>query len=282
MTYLIHGATGAQGSPVLASLLASGASVTAGVRDPSRYEGGGTAVALDLMSVASLAAAYEGVDGVFAHLPIGSPEQQLVQARNIVSAVEQARPARVVVSTSGYPTEGDGAAASPVGALIAGLQASGVSVAIAAPRLYLENLFLPPVAAGIEQEGVLRYPIRDDYAVSWSSHLDVADVVVRLLQDASSSGVVGVGALPGLVGADLAAGFTAASGWSVRFEAQGVDDFARVIEPLFGQAGAEPVAAAYRWRATLPSELIDPATSAQKRLGLRPRTVEQWLSDIRS
>ena len=282
MTYLIHGATGAQGSPVVASLLASGAAVTAAVRDPSAYEGGGAPVAVDLMSVASLAAAYAGVDGVFVHLPVGDAAQQLAHARTVVAAVEQARPARVVVSTSGYPTEGDGAAESPVGVLTAGLRATGVSVAVAAPHLFLENLLLPPVAAGVEQEGVLRYPIRDDYAVSWSSHLDVADVVARLLQDGSVTGVVGVGALPGLVGSDLAAGFAAASGTSVRFEAQDVDDFGRVIEPLFGSAGADPVVASYRWRATLPSELIDPATSAQQQLGLSPRTVERWLKDLRA
>ncbi|MBD8703836.1 NAD(P)H-binding protein [Frigoribacterium sp. CFBP9039] len=280
MTYLIHGATGAQGSPVAAALTKSGASVAAAVRDPSTYSGDGTAVAVDLTSVASLAAAYEGVDGVFVHLPIGTNEQQLAHARNIVAAVDRARPGRVVVSTSGYPTEDDGSGANPVAALIDGLTATGVSVAIVAPRLFLENLLLPPVTAGVEKDGVLRYPIRQDYAVSWSSHLDVADVAARLLTDASVVGVVGVGALPGLVGADLAAGFAAQSGRAVQFESQEPDDFGSLIEPLFGKAGSDPVVDSYRWRATQESELIDPATSAQERLGLSPRSVEQWLVDL--
>jgi len=280
MTYLIHGATGAQGSPVVASLTKSGASIAAAVRDPSTYSGDGTAVAVDLTSVASLAAAYEGVDGVFVHLPIGTGEQQLAHARNIVAAVDEARPARVVVSTSGYSTDAEGDDQNPVGVLMRGLVATGVSVAVVAPRLYLENLLLPPVTAVVEQEGVLRYPIRQDYAVSWSSHLDVADVVARLLVDSSVTGVVGVGALPGLRGADLAAGFAAQLGREVQFESQEPDDFGSLIEPLFGKAGSDPVVDSYRWRATQESELIDPATSAQERLGLNPRSVEQWLVDL--
>jgi len=281
MTYLIHGATGAQGSPVVAALIASGASVTAAVRDPSTYRGGGTAVAVDFSSVESLATAYEGVDGVFVHLPIGTGEQQLAHARTIVAAVDRARPVRVVVSTSGYPTEDDGSGENPVAALITGLTATGVSLAIVAPRLFLENLLLPPVTAAVEQDGVLRYPLREEYAVSWSSHLDVADVAARLLTDASIVGVVGVGALPGLLGADLAAGFTAQLGRDVRFESQEPDDFGSLIEPLFGKAGSDPVVDSYRWRATQESELIEPATSAQERLGLSPRSVEQWLVDLR-
>lgn len=280
MTYLIHGATGAQGSPVVSALLAAGAPVAAAVRDPSAYAGAATPVAVDLTSVESLTKAYEGLDGIFVHLTVGSPDMQRAQAEAVVAAVATARPARVVVSTSGAQIEGAGS--SPMNVLVRGLEATGVSLAVVAPRLYLENLLLPPVTAGVEQAGVLRYPIRDDYAVSWSSHLDVAVVVAHLLQDSSVTGVVGVGALPGLLGADLAAGFAAHRGGVVRFEAQTPDGFAAVIEPLFGAEGAAPVVASYRWRATQESEVIDEATSAQTRLGLVPRTVEKWLADVNS
>ncbi|MDY0946308.1 hypothetical protein SOM11_09970 [Frigoribacterium sp. CFBP9039] len=37
-----------------------------------------------------------------------------------------------------------------------------------------------------------------------------------------------------------------------------------------------------RCRATQESELIDPAASAQERLGLSPRSVERWLVDLQS
>jgi hypothetical protein len=107
----------------------------------------------------------------------------------------------------------------------------------------------------------------------------VADVAARLLQDTSVTGVVGVGALPGLLGTDLAAGFTAHLGHEVRFEAQTPDEFGAGIIPLFGEAGAAPVVDSYRWRATQPNELIDESTSAQKPLGITPRAVAEWLRE---
>ncbi len=47
MTYIIHGATGAQGAPVHAALLRAGKNVTAAVREPSSFDG--AAVAVDLL-----------------------------------------------------------------------------------------------------------------------------------------------------------------------------------------------------------------------------------------
>ena len=275
MTYIVHGATGAQGSPVVAALTSSGHHVTAAVRTPSSYTGPGTAVAVDLASPTTLVEAYRGAEGVFVHLPIGSPEQQLEHALVIADAVDAARPGRVVLSTSGYTLDDP---ASAVAVLAARLVASGVSTAVVQPRLYLENLLLPVVVGPVQEERVLRYPVREDYAVSWSSHLDVADVVVRLLQDLTVTGTVGVGALPGLLGADLAQGFADHLGRPVAFESMAPDDFEALLTPLFGPA-ATSVADSYRWRATQSDELVDEATSAQLLLGLRPRTVAQWLRD---
>lgn len=280
MTILIHGATGAQGAPVVAAVSLFDSSVQAAVRDASAYTGPGVATSVDYASVDSLTKAYTGVDAIFVHIPIGSPDQQLAHAKAVVEAVRQARPARVVMSTSGYGVDVPGNEGSPVDVLARGLRDTDVSLAIVAPRLFLENLLLPNVFGPVSAEGVLAYPIRDDYAVSWASHLDVADVAARLLQDHSITGVVGVGAFPGLVGDDLAAGFAEHLGIDVKFEAQTPDDFGAGIIPLFGEAGATPVVDSYRWRATQPSELIDPETSAQTRLGMTPRTVVEWLRDL--
>ena len=59
--------------------------------------------------------------------------------------------------------------------LARGIAESGISHAIVAPRHYLENLLLPMVFETVKVEGALRYPVRADLPVSWSSHLDVAD-----------------------------------------------------------------------------------------------------------
>ncbi|PPF87530.1 hydroxylase [Pseudoclavibacter sp. RFBJ3] len=276
MTYLIHGATGAQGAPVVAALTAAGLDVTAAVRTPSSYSGPGVAAAVDFADTASLTTAYRDIDGLFIHLPIGSPAEQLAVATAVAVAAEASRPARVVVSTSGYTLEDP---QSALAVLVRRLEEAGISTAVVQPRLYLENLLLPFVVGPVKERGVLSYPLRADYAVSWSSHLDVADVVVGLLQDSTVTGTVSIGALPGLLGEDLAQGFAAYLGQPVNFESNDPDDFGRDLNLLIGP-GAGPVVESYKWRASQPDEIIDEATSAQRRLGIMPRSVTEWLAQM--
>lgn len=279
MTYIVHGASGAQGSPVLSSLLAGGHAAAAAVRDVSRVEG--PSVRVDYAAPETLVAAYEGADGVFVHLPVGAPADQLAFAHAISDAIRAARPGRVVFSTSGYVADTAAADAdSPIGVVRRALEESGVSYAIVEPRLFLENLLLPPVVGGVKADGVLRYPLRDDYAVSWVSHLDVAAVVVRLLTDRTVTGIVSVGALPALVGTDLAAGFAEHLGTEVGYQALTPAEFGEIIVPMFGEAGAAPVIASYEWRATNSEEIIPADRSAQTLLGMAPRSVSEWLAAL--
>ena len=285
MVDIVHGATGAQGSPVLSALTTAGRSAIAAVRHPEAVPDGIVARQVDLASAASLASVYEGADGVFIHLPMGAPEAAAAQARAVVEAVAQARPGRVVISTSGQIVDQPGsplqaAADSPIMTLIDGVTGSGVPTAVVAPRLYLENLLLPVVLDPACQEGVLRYPLPASFPVSWSSHLDVADVVVRLLTDASpNTGTVGVGHRPGLTGPDLAAAFSSHLGREVRFEGITPEAFGELITPLFGPAAA-PVVELYRALNAQDGNTIAEDSSAQELLGLRPRPIEQWLKDL--
>ena len=285
MADIVHGATGAQGSPILSALTSAGRTAIAAVRHPEAVPDGIVARQVDLASAASLASAYEGADGVFIHLPMGAPEAAAAQARAVVEAVAQARPGRVVISTSGQIVDQPGSplqatADSPIMTLIDGVTGSGVPTAVVAPRLYLENLLLPVVLDPARQEGVLRYPLPASFPVSWSSHLDVADVVVRLLTDASpTTGTVGVGHRPGLTGPDLAAAFSSHLGREVRFEGITPEAFGELITPLFGPAAA-PVVNLYRALNAQDGNTIAEDSSAQELLGLRPRPIEQWLEDL--
>ncbi len=285
MADIVHGATGAQGSPILSALTTAGRSAIAAVRHPEAVPDGIVARQVDLASAASLASVYEGADGVFIHLPMGAPEAAAAQARAVVEAVAQARPGRVVISTSGQIVDQPGsplqaAADSPIMTLIDGVTGSGVPTAVVAPRLYLENLLLPVVLDPTCQEGVLRYPLPASFPVSWSSHLDVADVVVRLLTDTSpTTGTVGVGHRPGLTGPDLAAAFSSHLGREVRFEGITPEAFGELITPLFGPAAA-PVVELYRALNAQDGNTIAEDSSAQELLGLRPRPIEQWLKDL--
>ena len=285
MADIVHGATGAQGSPVLSALTSAGRTAIAAVRHPEAVPDGIVARQVDLASVASLASAYKGADGVFVHLPMGAPEAAAAQARAVVEAVAQARPGRVVISTSGQIVDQPGSplqatADSPIMTLIDGVTGSGVPTAVVAPRLYLENLLLPVVLDPARQEGVLRYPLPASFPVSWSSHLDVADVVVRLLTDTSpATGTVGVGHRPGLTGPDLAAAFSSHLGREVRFEGITPEAFGELITPLFGLAAA-PVVELYQALNAQDGNTIAEDSSAQELLGLRPRPIEQWLEDL--
>lgn len=283
MSFIIHGATGAQGGPLFHLLRSEGKTVLAAVRDPAK-SGGKPSITVDNSSLDSLVAAYTGADGIFFHLPQAPEPLRIEYARNFLEAITKAKPKRVVVSTSGAVIDQPGSPVqvpddSAVGILVRGLSNSNVSHAIVAPRLYLENLLLPMVVGGVKQGGVLLYPIRADLKVSWSSHLDIADVAERLLTDHTVTGIVGIGHLPGMKGAALADGFAARFNRPVQFQAQSPEDFRKLLEPMFGPAAAN-VAAFYQALATLDENVIAEETSAQRLLGLMPRSVEKWLADV--
>jgi hypothetical protein len=210
---------------------------------------------------------------------------RLQYARNIAQAISRAKPQRVVISTSGWVVDEPNSplqspSESAISTLIREVQQTGVSVAVVAPRLFFENLLLPVVIGPVKAEGILRYPLRADYSVSWVSHLDVAEAAERLLLDASVTGVVGVGQSPGVTGMDLAEGFARYLGHPVSFSSLEPDAFGEMIAPLFGAGAAAGVVAGYRAQAKASANAITPETSAQRLLGLTPRTLQQWLLDI--
>ncbi|MDX3229970.1 SDR family oxidoreductase [Streptomyces sp. ME19-01-6] len=278
MTYVIHGATGAQGAPVAATLTADGRSVTALTRNPDAAVDGARVVAASYSSVTDLTDAYRGADGVFVHLPVGAEEDRLAFANNILTAVREARPGRVVFSTSGSPI--DPATGGAAATLAFGLADSGVSHAVIAPELYLENLLMPYVIDSVRERGVLPYPIRADFPVSWVSHLDIADVTLALFDRPGLTGVVSVGQYPAITGPDLAAAFAAGLGRDVVFETISPDEFRTSVAPLIGEGPAAGVAEAYRAMSAIPGRSITPENSAQKLLDVTPRTTTEWLADM--
>lgn len=283
MTYIVHGATGAQGAPLLKRLTQSGKQTFAAVRHTENLPNTPT-VEVDNASVDSLIAAYRGADGVFFHLPMGREADKVVYARNVIQAVKVAKPGRVVVSTSGSTIDDPNSplqvpADSAIAILVEGLKTTGVSTAIIATRVYLENLLLPLVFDPVRSEGILRYPINADIPVSWSSHLDVAEVAEHLLNRPEITGIVGVGHLPGILGAELAEGLSRYFDRPVRFENMEPQEFGKLLQPLLGPAsGAVTEFYQAMWRSN--GNTISAATSAQRLLNVTPRTVEKWLAEV--
>ncbi|MER6563967.1 NmrA family NAD(P)-binding protein [Streptomyces sp. NPDC001027] len=278
MTYVIHGATGAQGGPVVAALAAAGKSVTALTRNPDAVVHGAQRVVAAGYSAVDLTDAYRGAEGVFVHLPVAPEQDRQTYAHNILTAVGEARPDHVVFSTSGFAV--DAAIGGAAAALAVGLADSGVSHAVVAPELYLENLLMPHVIGSVRERGVLPYPIRTDFPVSWASHLDIADAVVALLDRTDVTGVISVGQYPAITGPELAEAFGARLGRNVVFDQITPEEFRTSMTPLMGESAAADIAGAYQAMSAMPDRSIAPETSAQKLLGVTPRTTSQWLADI--
>lgn len=273
MTYVIHGAAGAQGQPVVAALLAAGESVTALTRNVDAAVDGARVLPVDFASVADLTQAYQGADGVFVHLPVTALEDQLAYARNVVAAVNAARPGRVVFSTSGEPGR-------PATVVMEGLANSAVSTTVIQPTYYLENLLAPFIAIGVRERGVLTYPLRSDMRVSWASHLDIADVAVALLARPDISGTVMVGQYPGVTGQSLASAFGERVGNEVVYEQITPESFDESMAPLIGADAAAGIAEVYRAALSAPNGEITPHVSAETILGITPRSTREWLDDI--
>jgi uncharacterized protein YbjT (DUF2867 family) len=286
MTYVIHGATGAQGAPVVAALAAADKPVVALTRNAGATVAGARVVAADYSSAGDLTEIYRDAEGVFVHLPIVAEEDRQAFARNVIAAVRAARPARVVFSTSGFVVDGpgssdrDGAAGNAVATLAGGLADSGVSYAVIEPRLFFENLLMPPVVDAVREQGVLRYPLLDGFRVSWASHLDIADVAAALFERPDVTGVVSVGQYPAITGQELAEAFGTRLGRNVSYEAITPDAFRASLAPLLGEGPAADVAGGYQAMQALPDRSIAPERSAQKLLGITPRTAIEWLTDI--
>jgi uncharacterized protein YbjT (DUF2867 family) len=278
MTYVIHGATGAQGAPVVTALTAAGKPVTALTRNPDAAVDGARVVAAGYSSAKELAEAYRGADGVFVHLPVVSEEDRRTYARNILAAVREARPDRVVFSTSGAPIDPDTGGAAAV--LAVGLAEAGVPHAVIEPTFYLENLLMPFVIDTVRERGALPYPLRADFPASWASHLDIADAAAALFDRQDVTGAVSVGQYPAITGPDLAEAFGVHFGKEVVFEPITPEQFRTSVAPLIGEGPAADVAEAYAAMSTLPDRSISPENSAQKLLGVTPRTTGQWLTDI--
>jgi uncharacterized protein YbjT (DUF2867 family) len=275
MKYVVHGATGAQGRPVLAALTAAG----------KQAEGLRRVAGENYESIDRLTTAYRGAKGVFVHLPLGREEDRLQFARNIVVALHEARPDRVVISTSGQivddpasPLQHPPGSALPT--LLRGIAKSGLSHAIIGARSFLENLLLPPVIQAVRAEGVLRYPLRPDFPVSWASHLDVAVVAAALFDRTDIEGTVAVGQHPAIPSVALAQAFSARLGREVVYEAVEPEEFGALVAPLIGPAGTAAIIGRYKALATLGSFTFAPEQSAQQLLKIVPRTTLEWLQDL--
>lgn len=284
MTYVVHGASGAQGAPVLAALEKRGFPVL-GIGRQTQDSKQSRLVGADCNSSAELEGVYRDASGVFVHLPLGPAEIQLQWAKNIGAALVAAKPARIVVSTSGEIVDRPDcvlqrAENTALPTLFRMLDQAGLSYAVVAPRLFQENLLGPYLFKDVMNTGVLCYPLRASMAVSWVSHLDVAEVVAALFEQPEVRGIVAVGQSPALTGDKLAEEFGKALKKDVVYEEISPEDFGGRLTPYMGEGPAMGVTQLYRDFSRLDHHGIDVNRSAQELLGLKPRSVSAWLAEV--
>ncbi len=278
-TVVVHGATGVQGAPVAARLLAGGHRVRAVGRRPSdgRLPAGAEPVAAGLEDADALAAAYAGADAVVVVLPgPAAPDAVAVaQAEAVLAALSRAAVPRAVLNTSGAVWD------EPVGVPFLDARtrlATGLAGAVRAATVlvpagrYLENLEEPWVLRRLHAVGVLAQPGPAGAPVPWVALDDLADAVAALIAEADPPGRVTLTGPPA-TGAETAAALAAVLGRAVAYEELSSADHLREVAAHLGAQYAAGLAALYAPDARVPPP---PAPPAGGRVARGPTGVADW------
>jgi uncharacterized protein YbjT (DUF2867 family) len=249
-TIVVHGATGAQGAPVLSRLLEAGHRVRAAVRDTGSagLHPDTEPVFADLLDSSSLTAAYEGADAVVVHLPLEfAADRAVAQAESVLRALSDAKVPRVVFNSGALLP------AQPVGVpfvdarvhLAACLtQITSSATVISPAATYMENLGAPWSAARV-LAGELAYPLPAALPVPWVALDDLAAAIVDVLAAPSPPPLQVVAGPAALTGDQAAAELTAALDHPIQWRTIEAAEYERMLAPYLGAETASGIAAAY-------------------------------------
>ncbi|MGL4610912.1 MAG: SDR family oxidoreductase [Trueperaceae bacterium] len=285
MRILSYGATGAQGEPVAAQLLAKGHAVNIIVRHPERAEHlrakGASVFQGDLGNIGSLHAAHEGVDAVFLMLPFGGGGNPVEYAHNAINAAKQASVKFIVFNVSGQTPD------TPTGmpmmdyriAVEAALQQSGIPNVILRPTAYMENLLGPWTLPGIKQNNEVAYPVSSHRPLSWVAAQDVAKLAVAAFERPELAGsVFKVGGPEGLTGARVAQSFSNALERNITYRAISPLEFGNIMAQLMGPEAGEATTKAYEMSEAAPLEAMNiDMKSVLEKLSVELTSLEQWV-----
>lgn len=239
---LVIGATGDQGRPQVAQLVAAGYEVAAATRHPERCEPlppGATVVSLDFTNPATVVAAMQSIDVLFVTLPSSSfhAAAPLVgAARTLGRAAAESGVRHIVFNTSMRVYD------RPLGfdahdvrlEMIHALGASGSPLTCIQPVIYMGNLLRGWAWPHIARNDRFVYPHRADLEVCWICQEDVAAFMVEALARPQLAGRrITVGGPQVLRGPDVAAILSRVTGREIVFESQPVDEFCARMRRVF-------------------------------------------------
>jgi uncharacterized protein YbjT (DUF2867 family) len=258
MLIAVHGATGAQGAPLVRRLLEEGHRVRAIARDPDprRLPDGAEPAPADLLDVGALARAYEGAGGVVAVLPGGATDDAAVaQAEAVLEAQRRARVPRAVFNSGGAVWS------VPPGLpfldartrLAAGLpRAVPTAVVVGPATAYMENLSESWVVERLRARGELVQMAPAEARMSPVAVDDVASAIAGVLVEEDPPTRVVVHGPGEVTGEEAARAISAHLGRPVRWTRVDPDEYLRGVAKGLGGQYARNIGRLYGAGAGVP------------------------------
>ncbi len=289
---LVLGATGDQGLPLLARLLADGFAPTAGVRRPGALKDTPFAhlpeVHADIDDEESLTAAFADQDALAMHLPFEFDRARAAGfGARVASAARRAGLAKIVFNTSCFVADRDLGLSAHDGRrdIERSIAESGVPYVIVRPMVFMDNIIRVWTKPAIVNGGVFAYPADPTLKISWICLEDVAAYMSRALSDPSLVAErISVGGPEALTGDEVAARLSAAIGKPIRFESLSPDAYAVKMSVLVtGSSTVAPhsmydrMAQFYRWYNAQPvSPLAIDVAAGLAKLPITPTPLLEW------
>ena len=224
--FAVMGITGQVGGKVARNLLRSGQSVRAVVREASKAEPwtalGCDAAVASIDDLASLTAAFKGVDGVFMMIPPDyDPAPGFPQIRAIIDTISQAvevsRPGKLVFLSSVGAQVEEFSLLNNSRMIEQGLRGLPIPTAFVRPAWFMENATWDVAAARSGVAPSFLQPL--EHPIPMVATADIGRTVAEVLQETwAGSRVVELEGPQRYSANDIAAGFAAALGHSVRME----------------------------------------------------------------
>ncbi len=225
---LVTGATGNVSEQVVQGLLAQGANVRAGVRDPGRAarlaDAGAEVSRYDHDDPATIAAAFEGIDRAFLFVPFVPGFSALAE-----SALEAAKNANVrhivKLSAAGADPGADLWVAREHGRADEKVRSSGIGFTVLRPTFFQDNV-LTYAMDSLKKEGAF-YGASGGQRTSFVSTADIAAVAVEVLMSPESHAGQTYDLTGGeaLTGEEVAALLTTVGGRPIRYVDLSLEQF---------------------------------------------------------
>jgi len=288
MIVVVHGATGAQGVPVVDRLLAAGHTVRAVTRGrrssrPDRLPPGVhslnvEAVNADLTDVDDLVKAYDGADAAVLVLPGGAaPDQAVAQADTILTALTRARVPRAVFNASGAIwTRPPGVAFLDARTHLASGLPNAVQHAtlIGPATAYMENFSEPWLVRHLHDTGNLIQTAPADASQMPVAMADIADAATTTLTRDTPPARVVVAGPTTTTGSQIATAIARHLGRPVRWTTVSPQTYLRGVAEGLGVQYAANIGALYGPDAQVPPPDAPPAGTLHLR---GPTDLTRWI-----